>query len=132
MPLFFFFVCFVNYNSIGFVFDFILFTQKRRPPQFFTNLRECLRIMVKCFKCGDVERSCVERETLAETERLLQLHGYETCDLIHRYYVQRYREQTKMNDTPYGQLTIRAHFTADDYLEVNTMEFQSQLNRNVF
>lgn len=75
--------------------------------------------MVKCFKCGELERSCVERETLAETERLLQLHSYETCDLIHRYYMQRYREQTKMNDTPYGQLTIRGHFTADDCLEVS-------------
>lgn len=74
--------------------------------------------MVKCFKCGEVARTCVERETLAETERLLQLHSYETGDLIHQYYVERYREQEKMNDTPYGQLTIRGHFTADDLLEV--------------
>lgn len=75
--------------------------------------------MVKCFKCGEVARTCVERETLAETERLLQLHSYETGDLIHQYYVERHREQEKMNDAPYGQLTIRGHFTADDMLEVN-------------
>lgn len=77
--------------------------------------------MVKCFKCGEVARTCVERETLAETERLLQLHSYETCDLIHQYYVERHREQTKMNDSPYGQLTIRGHFTADDLLEVDQL-----------
>lgn len=75
--------------------------------------------MVKCFKCGEVARTCVERETLAETERLLQLHSYETSDLIHQYYVERHREQSKMNDSPYGQLTIRGHFTADDLLEVD-------------
>lgn len=91
--------------------------QKRRPPQFFTNLRECLRIMIKCFKCGEA-RTCVERETLAETERLLQLHSYETCDLIHQYYIERYKEQEAMNDSQFGQLTIRSRFTDDNCLEV--------------
>lgn len=74
--------------------------------------------MVKCFKCGETNRTCVEREILAETEKLLKLHSYETSDLIHQYYIDRLKEQNAMNDTPYGQLTIRGHFTDDNFLEV--------------
>lgn len=82
------------------------------------NLRESLRIMVKSFKCGDVASSCVERETLAETEKLLQLHSYETSDLIHQYYMERYKEQQAMEDAPLGQLTVRCGFSSDNCLEV--------------
>lgn len=74
--------------------------------------------MIKCFKCGETARSCVEREILAETERLLQLHSYETSDLIHQYYIERLKEQQTMIDTPYGQLTIRGTFADDSNLEV--------------
>lgn len=92
--------------------------QKRRPPQFFSNLRECLRIMVNSFKCGNESSSLEERKTLAETEELLQIHSYETTDLIHQYYCERFKEQQAMNDSPFGQLTIRTNFSDDDCLEV--------------
>ncbi|XP_055321737.1 protein unc-13 homolog 4B isoform X2 [Sitodiplosis mosellana] len=91
---------------------------KRRPPQFFSNLRESLRIMVKSFKCGDTASTCVERETLAETEKLLQLHSYETSDLIHQYYYERYKEQQAMEDATFGQLTVRCGFSDDNCIEI--------------
>lgn len=102
--------------------------QKRRPPQFFSNLRESLRIMIKSFKCGDTASSCVERETLAETEKLLQLHSYETSDLIHQYYFERFKEQQAMDDdkTPLGQLTVRCGFSDDNCIEVCIMKFSKK------
>lgn len=98
--------------------------QKRRPPQFYKNLRESLRIMIKSFKCGDTASSCAEREMLAEIERLLEVHSYDTCDLIHQYYIGRHNEQQAMNDSPYGQLTVRCGFSDDNCLEVNDSSVQ--------
>jgi len=82
---------------------------KRRPPQFFSNLRETMRIMVKSFKSASMqsEKNTSDRATLEAIEQLLQLHGYETCDLIHQYYIERKREQDQMADMPYGMLTVR-------------------------
>lgn len=74
--------------------------------------------MIKSFKCGNTAESCSERETLESIERTLQLHGYETADLIHQYYLERYQQQSNMNDTPYGQLTVRCQFTDDQFLKV--------------
>lgn len=74
--------------------------------------------MIKSFKCGNTASSCSEKETLEYIERLLQLHSYETADLIHQYYYERYKQQQAMNDTPYGQLTIRCEFTDDNLLKV--------------
>lgn len=48
-----------------------------------------------------------DRATLEAIEQLLQLHGYETCDLIHQYYIERKREQDQIADAPYGMLTVR-------------------------
>lgn len=85
------------------------------------NLRESLRIMTKCFRCGNTSRSCIEKDTLEETEKLLQLHSYETSDLIHQYYLERLKEQNAMSDTKHGQLTIRCGFTDDSCLEVSAI-----------
>lgn len=96
----------------------LILLQKRRPPQFFSNLKESLRIMIKNFKCGNTTESCSERETLESIERTLRLHSYETSDLIHQYYIEQHQQQLKMNNTPYGQLTIRCKFTDDQFLKV--------------
>lgn len=56
--------------------------EKRRPPMFFSNLRETLHILIKYFKCDSNERQGSDAQTLSEVERLLELHGYETSDLI--------------------------------------------------
>lgn len=78
--------------------------------------------MKKCFKCEDAATSCIEKETLEETEKLLQLHSYETSDLIHQYYLERLREQKSLSDTKYGLLTVRCGFTDDNYLEVSKID----------
>lgn len=95
--------------------------QKRRPPQFFSNLRETLRIMVKSFKSANLRanNSSSDHATLEAIEQLLTLHGFETGDLIHQYYIERSREQQKMTDHPYGQLTVRCNFTEQN-LEVRS------------
>lgn len=74
--------------------------------------------MVKSFKQGNVAETCSEKDTLESIERLLLLHSYETSDLIHQYYLDRYNEQKAMEDTPHGQLTVRCEFTDDHCLEV--------------
>lgn len=74
--------------------------------------------MIKSFKCGNTTESCSERDTLESIERTLRLHSFETADLIHQYYFERHQQQLVMNDTPYGQLTIRCKFTDDQFLKV--------------
>lgn len=83
--------------------------------------------MIKSFKIGNVE-SCSERDTLECIERILLLHSYETSDLIHQYYLDRYKQQQTMESTPHGQLTVRCGFTDDSFLEVSISE--SFLSKN--
>lgn len=81
-------------------------------------------MMVKSFKCTNctVEKQSSDKETLENIERLLELHGYETSDLIHQYYVERTKEQDQLTDAPYGQLTVRCWFSADgNQLEIDVM-----------
>lgn len=57
-----------------------------------------------------------DNKILEEIESLLDLHGLETAELIHHYYLERLqyqREQTKAN---FGQLTISAQFTESKIL----------------
>ena len=86
--------------------------EKRRPPSFYSNLRNTLQIMVENFKCRDSERpiESSDRETLEAIDKLLELHGYETSDLIHQYYKERYTIQKTMNDAPFGLLTVQCFF----------------------
>lgn len=100
--------------------------QKRRPPQFFANLRECLHIMIQTFTCGTSTSSCVEKETLDSVEQTLQLHGAETADLIHQYYLERLKQQQTMENTPHGQLTVRCCLAEDDFLEVSKSQPMSE------
>lgn len=85
---------------------------KRRPPSFYSNLRHTLQIMVENFKCHDSERQLEssDKETLAKIDKLLELHGYETSDLIHQYYKERYTIQKTMEDAPFGLLTVQCFF----------------------
>lgn len=61
----------------------------------------------------------VECDKIDEFEQFLQLHSRETDSLIHQYYVKRFKQQAKINGAPYGQLTVRANFTENHFLEVN-------------
>lgn len=96
--------------------------QKRRPPAFFANLRDTLHMMVANFKTTQNQESenASDKETLMHIERLLQLHGYETTDLIHQYYLDRLQEQEAIEDTPYGVLAVQCFFK-DNVLELEIM-----------
>lgn len=61
-------------------------------------------------------------EVLTEIERILDLHAFETADLIHQYYLERLGHQKEINKSEYGQLTIRANFIEAD-LKVSLFVF---------
>lgn len=86
--------------------------EKRRPPSFYSNLRNTLQIMVENFKSRDNDRPVLSSEvkTLEEVDKLLELHSYETADLIHQYYKERYTIQKSMDDATCGLLTVQCYF----------------------
>lgn len=90
--------------------------EKRRPPSFFQNLREALRIMIKSFKVGSEETE--DKVVLQRIMETLDLHSMETAELVHQYYVEQLREQEKITKAPYGQLTVCARITLENVLEV--------------
>ncbi|XP_059619903.1 protein unc-13 homolog 4B isoform X1 [Phlebotomus argentipes] len=92
---------------------------KRRPPSFFSNLRDALQIMIQSFK-GTKKCESSDRAVLNNIEQLLELHGFETADLIHQYYLERLKECQVIRETPYGQLTVRCCFK-DLVLEIEVM-----------
>lgn len=58
---------------------------------------------------GNVVTSDIE--VLTEIERILDLHAFETADLIHQYYLERLGHQKDTEKSEYGLLTIKAKFT---------------------
>lgn len=95
--------------------------EKRRPPSFYSNLRSTLQIMVENFKCQNTSDRKVcssDKETLEKIDKLLELHGYETADLIHQYYKDRYEMQQKLVEAPCGLLTVQCFFVG------NTLEIE--------
>lgn len=96
--------------------------EKRRPPSFYSNLRNTLQIMVENFKCqsSDLAVQSSDKETLHQIDKLLELHGYETADLIHQYYKERYAIQKSMIDAPFGLLTVQCFFQKN-LLEIEIM-----------
>lgn len=105
---------------------FLIFLNKKNfhfqtqcSPQFYSNLYKCLQIMIKSFECQGHASRLIEFGPIAEFERVLRLHSRDTHHLIHQYYIERYRQQVKMDGAPFGRLTIRAHFISNNFLEVN-------------
>lgn len=64
--------------------------------------------MKKAFKQNTTSSSC--EEILEKIEYLLKLHGFETSDLIHQYYIERWEEQKKIEHSKFGILAVRAVF----------------------
>lgn len=92
---------------------------KRRPPSFYSNLRATLQIMVDNFKCqNDRTVQSSDKETLEQIDKLLELHGYETADLIHQYYKEKYMIQKTLEEAPFGLLTVQCFF------QKNTLEIE--------
>ncbi|KAG6450866.1 hypothetical protein O3G_MSEX006811 [Manduca sexta] len=92
--------------------------EKRRPPAFFSNLHECLKIMIRSFRQDNKEM--YSSDTLKRVEYLLKLHGMETRELIHQYHLERWQEQQAITEPKMGMLTVRAQFI-DDNLKVEVM-----------
>ncbi|XP_043464815.1 protein unc-13 homolog 4B isoform X5 [Leptopilina heterotoma] len=82
--------------------------EKRRPPSFYSNLHRTLHTLIRFFNLGADEAANVQ--VLEKIESLLKLHGLETAELIHRYNLERIREQKELEDPVYGLLTVRAQF----------------------
>nr|XP_021197227.2 protein unc-13 homolog 4B isoform X5 [Helicoverpa armigera] len=85
---------------------------KRRPPSFFSNLHECLKIMIRSFRQDNKET--YTSETLKRVEYLLKLHGMETRELIHQFHLERWQEQQTIQEPKMGMLTVRAQFIEDN------------------
>ncbi|XP_026666615.1 protein unc-13 homolog 4B isoform X1 [Ceratina calcarata] len=82
--------------------------EKRRPPSFYSNLHRTLHTLIRYFNIGADEVANVK--VLEKIEYLLELHGLETADLIHRYHHERIKEQNELEESEYGQITVRAQF----------------------
>ncbi|XP_055903171.1 protein unc-13 homolog 4B [Eupeodes corollae] len=100
---------------------------KRRPPSFFVNLREVLNIMASSFKYEDKPFSEITTETLANVQKLLELHASETDVLIHQYYKERFERQKVKAQSVYGQLTVKAIFAANNVLHVHVLNAKNLL-----
>ncbi|XP_035450119.1 protein unc-13 homolog 4B isoform X2 [Spodoptera frugiperda] len=92
--------------------------EKRRPPSFFSNLHECVKIMIRSFRQDN--KDTYSSETLKRVEYLLKLHGMETRELIHQFHLERWQEQQTIQEPKMGMLTVRAQFI-DDVLKIEIM-----------
>lgn len=68
--------------------------------------------MLGFFRQGDGNK-LQNNEILSQIERLLQLHGMETTDLIMQVHLARVNEQREMVSATNGLLTIRMQFVHD-------------------
>ena len=88
-------------------------------------MRQTLRLMISCFQMGQLCSDDIE--TLTEIERTLDLYAFETAELIHQYYLERFGHQKDCTKSEYGQLTIKAHFK-DSGLVVNKLTIKKLYN----
>ncbi|RZF34138.1 hypothetical protein LSTR_LSTR003548 [Laodelphax striatellus] len=90
--------------------------EKRRPPSFFANLHEMLKILTGFFRPdnGAAPPSLgANSEVLAKIEQLLMLHGMDTWQLIQQCHLERLNEQQQLTAAPLGMLTVRMQFVHD-------------------
>ncbi|XP_026481672.1 protein unc-13 homolog 4B-like [Ctenocephalides felis] len=117
------------------------------PPSLYASLLETLDVLHESFGIGGGSSSCtsepnsrcasptpvqrarldecreqeaLDREQLEQMRELLRLHALETGDLIHRFHLDRLKEQESMQDTPYGILTVRCRLQ-NTHLRVEIM-----------
>lgn len=74
--------------------------------------------MIQSFRQDNKEM--YSSDTLKRVEYLLKLHGMETRELIHQYYLEKWQEQQAVQEPTLGLLTVRAQFI-DDNLKVEIM-----------
>lgn len=74
--------------------------------------------MIRSFRQDN--RETYSSDTLKRVEYLLKLHGMETKELIHQYYLERWKEQQSIKEPKLGMVTVRAQFL-DDVLKLEIM-----------
>ncbi|XP_071872058.1 C2 and C2B_Munc13-like domain-containing protein staccato isoform X3 [Bombus fervidus] len=92
--------------------------ERRRPPSFYSNLHRTLHTLIRYFNVGADETANVK--VLEKIEHLLELHGLETAELIHRYHQERIKEQNELEESEYGQITVKAQFV-DNSLNIQIL-----------
>ncbi|XP_043520293.1 protein unc-13 homolog 4B isoform X10 [Frieseomelitta varia] len=92
--------------------------ERRRPPSFYSNLHRSLHTLIRYFNIGADEAANVR--VLEKIEHLLELHGLETAELIHRYHQERIKEQNELDESEYGQITVKAQFV-DNSLNIQIL-----------
>ncbi|KAK9305781.1 hypothetical protein QLX08_003300 [Tetragonisca angustula] len=92
--------------------------ERRRPPSFYSNLHRSLHTLIRYFNIGADEAANVR--VLEKIEHLLELHGLETAELIHRYHQERIKEQNELEESEYGQITVKAQFV-DNSLNIQIL-----------
>lgn len=96
--------------------------QKRRPPSFFANLRDTLHVLMKYFRDADnLPKAVGDIQVIEHIEKTLKLHALETAELIHHYHLYRLEEQCKLDETKYGQLTVRCSFKGNNLEVIKTL-----------
>ncbi|XP_065220608.1 protein unc-13 homolog 4B-like isoform X2 [Planococcus citri] len=90
---------------------------KRRPPSYFHNLQETLHILIGFFKIDEKNNQEEENkklnDILGKVERILTIYGMETPELIHQYYMERLDEQTKLEKSEDGMMTVQLQLDQD-------------------
>uniref|UniRef100_A0A1B6D354 C2 domain-containing protein n=1 Tax=Clastoptera arizonana TaxID=38151 RepID=A0A1B6D354_9HEMI len=84
--------------------------EKRRPPSFFANLKQTLKVLIGFFKQGDKPTT---NEVMERIDRLLTLYGLETWDLITQVHLERLKEQRELTTPTLGMLTVKLQFVHD-------------------
>ncbi|XP_016841256.1 protein unc-13 homolog 4B isoform X1 [Nasonia vitripennis] len=93
--------------------------ERRRPPTFYSNLHKTLHTLIQFFNLGADELANVK--VLEKIEKVLKLYGLESSELIHRYYMDRLKEQNSLDNEPYGLLTVKAYFFGDRLLNIQIL-----------
>ncbi|XP_014210937.1 protein unc-13 homolog 4B-like isoform X2 [Copidosoma floridanum] len=85
--------------------------ERRRPPSYYSSLHKTLQALIQFFNFGTNEVPNVQ--VLERIEKTLKLYGMETNEVIHRYYLDRLKEQSGIENEPHGMLTVKAYFFND-------------------
>lgn len=87
----------------------------QRPLIFFTKLRIVLKTMIDTFTYPEEDRpmpSSIKLD-LDDADKMFELYGSTSVDLIHRYYKDHYAIQQVTTIAPDGVLTVRCYFTKE-------------------
>lgn len=104
--------------KLGMTLHQLVMSYLQSPPSFFRSLRKAVMKMIASLNMAG-EEMVKGKEEMHRILGLLDLHGKETEEIVHQYYLDQLRKQEKMVDAPYGQLTVCATVTEDNLLKVN-------------